>query len=135
MRQARWSFKLAPQLTGKAQLAYAALSVEQSRDYKTLKTAILRQYNISEETYRRQFCSAKLKKKETPWELVTRLRDLARKWGRECTTLDALFDLMVKKQLLNCLPEDVGVCVRGRKLKSSDEVGELAEHFMQARKT
>ena len=40
---------------------------------------------------------------------------------------------MVKEQLLNDLPEDVRVWVRERKLKRSDEVGELAEDFLQAR--
>lgn len=65
----RWTYTLAPQLTGKAQEAYAALSI----DYNTLKTAILRRFNINEETYRRQFRSA------TPRELITRLRDLVKK--------------------------------------------------------
>ena len=105
----RWTYKLAPQLTGKAQQAYAALSIDEARDYDTLKTAILRRYNINGETYRRQFRSAKLKKGETPRELVTRLRDLVKKWGKECGTMEALFDLMVKEQLLNCLSEDVRV--------------------------
>ena len=51
----RWTYKLAPQLTGKAQQAYAALSIADASDYDTLKIAILRWYNINEETYRRQF--------------------------------------------------------------------------------
>ena len=51
----RWTYKLAPPLTSKAQQAYAALSVDEASDYDTLKTAILRRYNINEETYRRQF--------------------------------------------------------------------------------
>ena len=133
--QPRWTFKLAPQLTGKAQQAYAALSIDESQDYEALKAAILRRYNINEETYRRQFRSAKLKKEETPRELATRLRDLAKKWGRDCKTLDELLDLIVKEQLLNCLPEDVRVWVRERKPKSSCEAGELAEDFLQARDT
>ncbi|ETW98513.1 MAG: hypothetical protein ETSY2_42715 [Candidatus Entotheonella gemina] len=131
----RWTYRLAPQLTGKAQQAYAALSITDASDYDTLKTAILRRYNINEETYRRQFRSAKLKKGETPRELVIRLRDLVKKWGRECGTLDALFDLMVKEQLLNCLPEEVRVWIRERKPKDSEEAGELAEAFLQARDT
>ena len=46
--------------------------------------------------------------------------------------MDALFDLMVKEQLLNCLPEEVRVWIRERKPKDSEEAGELAEAFLQA---
>ena len=50
--QERWAFKLAPQLVGKAQQAYAALNPDDAKDYATLKKAILLQYDINEESYR-----------------------------------------------------------------------------------
>ena len=131
--RSQWSFKLAPQLTGKAQQAYAALNPDEASDYDTLKKAVLRRYNITEETYRRQFRAAKLQKTETPRELTTRLMDMAKKWSKECSTFDGLLDLIVKEQLLNCLPEDIRVWVRERKAKTSAEAGELAEDFLQAR--
>ena len=43
---------LAPQLTGKARLAYVAMSDEDTRDYDRVKAAIFQRYNINEETYR-----------------------------------------------------------------------------------
>ena len=42
---------LAPQLTGKASLAYAAMSDEDAQDYDRVKAAIFQCYNINEETY------------------------------------------------------------------------------------
>ena len=51
IQKERWSFKLAPQLIGKAQQAYAALPPDDSRDYDKLKDAILRRYDINEESY------------------------------------------------------------------------------------
>ena len=48
---ARWSFMLAPQLTGKAQQAYAAVAADSARVYDNLKAAILRRYNINADTY------------------------------------------------------------------------------------
>ena len=44
---------LAPQLTGKARLAYAAMSDHDAKDYDRVKAAIFRRYDINEETYRR----------------------------------------------------------------------------------
>ena len=133
--KAKWTFQLAPQLTGKAQQAPAALDMVNSSNYASLKEAILRRYHISEETYRRQFRAATLKKGETPRELVTRLTDLARKWSKECSTTEELLDLVVREQLLNSLPEDARTWVRERKAKSSAEAGELAEDFFQAHTT
>ena len=63
---AQWVFHLAPQLTRKAQQAYAALSTDESDMYDSVKKAILGRYNINEETYRRQFRGAKLRKGELP---------------------------------------------------------------------
>ena len=38
----RWPFQLAPQLTGKAQQAYATLNPDDAKIYDTVKAAILR---------------------------------------------------------------------------------------------
>ena len=38
--KAKWIFKLAPQLTGKAQQAYAALPTDQALNYDSVKAAI-----------------------------------------------------------------------------------------------
>ena len=76
VKKERWAFKLAPQLTGKAQQAYAAICSEDAEDYEELKAAILRRYEINEDTYRQRFRSATRKEDETVRELVTRLQDL-----------------------------------------------------------
>ena len=47
----RWVFRVAPQLTGKAQQAYAAMAAENTGDYDQLKAAIFQRYSITEETY------------------------------------------------------------------------------------
>ena len=47
----QWSYHLAPQLTGKAQLAFAALSSTEAKDYDAIKAAILARYDVNEETY------------------------------------------------------------------------------------
>ena len=47
--KAKWIFKLAPQLMGKAQQAYAALPKDQALNYDSVKVAILRRYDITEE--------------------------------------------------------------------------------------
>ena len=79
VEEMRWAVKLAPQLTGRVQQAYAAMSVEAAGDYAQVKQAILRRYDISEETYRQRFRGAKKKEGEAYVELSTRVHDLAKK--------------------------------------------------------
>ena len=64
---------LAPQLTGKARLAYAAMSDEDTQDYKRVKAAIVQRYDINKETYWQRFRMVKPKENEIPVELVIRV--------------------------------------------------------------
>ena len=80
----RWTYKLAPQLTGWAQQAYAALPADLAGTFAEVKAAILRRYDINEETYRQRFRSAAKQSGETYRELATRVWDLASKWTRDC---------------------------------------------------
>ena len=44
--ESRWAIKLAPQLSGRAQDDYAVMSMATATDYKEVKKAILRRYDI-----------------------------------------------------------------------------------------
>ena len=77
VKESRWAVKLAPQqLTGKAQQAYAAMRADDAGTYQLLKEAILRRYDISDETYRQRFRETVKKEDETVSELAVRLDDL-----------------------------------------------------------
>ena len=130
----KWSVVLAPQLTGKALQAFAALSKDDSKDYEKVKEAIFRRYNINEETYRQRFRSVKWKENETPMEMVTRIKDLAEKWLKDSDTRDKVVDVVVKEQFIEVLPEEAKVWVKEHKPETSEKAGSLAEDFRQARK-
>ena len=106
---------MAPQLTGKARLAYAAMSDQDARHYDRFKAAIFRRYDINEETYRQRFREVKPKENETPVELVIRVRDLAEKWLKGCADRAAVVDELVMEQFVDVLPEEVRVWVKVRK--------------------
>ena len=134
VKEERWAVKLAPQLTGKAQLAYAAMSTEQAGDYEALKEAILRRYDISEETYRQRFRAAVKKEDEVVSELAVRLNDLLQKWTKTCTSADEVRDRVVQEQLLNSLPMDVRIWVSEHRPKTAAEAAERADNYLRARK-
>eukprot|EP00731_Ephydatia_muelleri_P012036 Em0006g930a len=128
-----WSaVKLAPQLTGKAQQAYAAMRAEDAGTYKLLKEAILRRYDISDETYRQRFREMVKKEDKTVSELAVRLDDLLQKWTKDCKTVAEVRDLMVCEQLLNVLPRDLKIWVSERKPKTSTEAADMADNYVRA---
>ena len=82
----KWPVLLVPQLTGKAQQSYAALSSEDSKNFVKVKEAIFKRYDINEEAYCQRFRSAKAKERESSSEVVTHLSDMAAKWLKEHDT-------------------------------------------------
>ena len=130
---ARWAFKLAPQLTGRAQQAYAALDPSDAECYSTVKAAILRRYNINDETYRQRFRGLKYKSGNSPTEIATKLTDLAGRWLKDCTTTEDVKDAVVKEQLLLTFLEDIRMWVKERKPKTTSEAAQLGEDYLQAR--
>ena len=136
VKEKRWVVKIAPQLTGKAQQAYAAMKAEDAGNYQLVKEAILRRYDISEQTYRQQFRDAVMKKDETVSELNVRLTDLFFKWTKGCKTVEQLGDLMILEQLVNALQTEVRVWVMERKPKTLAEAAtcKLADNYLSAQK-
>ena len=72
---ARWPHYLAPQLTGRSQLAFAALPSEDSGCYEKIKMAILQRYDINEGAYRRRFRNAVRSEGESNREFSIRMMD------------------------------------------------------------
>ena len=65
-----WPLHLAPQLTGRAQQAYAALNVDEAADYKTVKAAILRHLAINSNTYCQRLRAANWARTKQPTNYV-----------------------------------------------------------------
>ncbi len=131
----RWAHYLAPQLTGKAQLAFAALPSADSAKYAAIKTAILARYDVNEESYRRRFRTTTRTKDETNWELAVRLMDLQSKWLRGCETVANVAEVIGLEQFLNTLPRDKRVWVSEKKPKTCVAAGELEDEYEQLRRT
>ena len=83
------------------------MSVKDAGDYEKLKAAILRRYDIMEESYHQRFRLAKLKAGESVTESLARIEDLAGKWMKSSKWRDEVIDLVLMEQLLTILPENV----------------------------
>ena len=104
--EVHWAYKLAPQLVGKAQQAYSAMSPVDAEDYQKVKEAILYRYDINAQSY---------------WESKREQSRTGDQAGGPHKQMAAGLhqpgggDTIVKEQLLNSLPGHVRVWVRERK--------------------
>eukprot|EP00731_Ephydatia_muelleri_P036792 Em0326g4a len=110
------------------------MKAEDAGNYQLVKEAILRRYDISEQTYRQRFRDAVMKKDETVGRTNVRLTDLFLKWTKGCKTVEQLRDLMILEQLVNTLQTEVRVWVTERNPKTSAEAAKLADDYLSARK-
>ena len=131
-----WILNLAPLLTGKAQSAYASMDMERAREYKLVKEAILKRYDINEEIYRQRFRSTRKKAEETYSGFGARLGDLFNKWTsaeKEERTKE-ICEMIVMEKLIDSMPVDLKIWLKERKPKTAYEVGELTDDYIAARK-
>ena len=70
-----WAMQVAGLLSGKAMAAYAALTPGDAVNYGKVKDAILRRYEINEETYCQRFRQDRKKEDESYHEFADRLND------------------------------------------------------------
>ena len=129
-----WAIKLAPQLIGRALEAYAALSNTAAADYKEVKRAIFRRYDIGEETYRQRFRSTTKKEGESYTELATRLSTLANTWLTGCDSASAVIEKLVVEQFLDVVPSELRIWLCERKPATGVQAAALAENYILARR-
>jgi len=88
---AEWSIQLAQLLKGTALEVYQRIPDERLGDYLTLKTALLKRFQMTEGGYRKRFKNSHIEMGETPDQFVARLQRYLTKW-REMTGFEATFE-------------------------------------------
>jgi len=122
-------------LKGKALDVYSRLPPEQAGDYDTLKQALLKWYQLSEDGFKRKFREATPETGESPMQFLTRLASYLQRWvelAKVRQTFDGLSTLMIKEQYLSvCLPP-LALFLKERSPTSMEELGQLAEQYCEA---
>lgn len=119
-------------LTGKAQEAYSALSLAESRVYLSVKAAVLKIYELVPEAYRQKFRSWEKSGKQSHVEFA---RDLDTFFGRWCVasevdTFGALCDMMVLEKFKDSVPGHIAVYISEHKVKTAAEAAVLADEYV-----
>lgn len=90
-----------------SQEAVAALPLEGSLDYDSIKAAILRAYELVPEAYRQKFRNHKKAQNQTYAEFIREKGTLFDKWSNSCeaSDCDLLLELILLEEFQKCLPD------------------------------
>ncbi|KAK7939317.1 hypothetical protein WMY93_002643 [Mugilogobius chulae] len=130
-----WACRLVPLLSGKALEAYSAMDEERAHSYVHLKEALLAKFDISPETYRRQFRSTAVPPGENYAETYHRLKGLYRRWIRpEEHTKEEIGEAIILEQFLRILPGEICTWVKEHEPTEGLAAAKLAQQYLNARK-
>ena len=133
--ESKWASSLSALLTGRALDVYSRLSDTAAKNYNTVKEALLKRYELTEEGYRTRFINFKPEEGESCDQCLVRLKNYFHKWVELSNTqkdFESVCDLIVKQQFIETCPRDVSVYLREKNLKSLDEVAEAADRYLLA---
>jgi len=124
-------------LTGKALKGFTELSVEECRDYPTLKAALLQAYSVVPEVYRKRFRNLSKLYTETYSEYAFRLSTQFTQWlesGGAYSDVELLRDLMQREQFQSNLDSQLRVWLIDQKPKNLSEAATLADQYVAVQK-
>ena len=129
--KADWPFHLSQYLKGKATEAYTRLSKADRKDYDTVKEALLRRYNLTDEGYRKKFRESRPEEGETPQQFLVRLKNYLEKWIQLSEGKNAM-NLFLIEQFINACPTDVATYLMQSKIESPEALAEDADRYLTA---
>ena len=104
-------------------------------DYTKIKTALLKNYNLTEEGFRVKFRHNKPKNSESPEQYLTRIETYYESWlaTAEVKTYDDMKNLILREQFLNMCPRNLEIHLRERSFTSISKMCKQADRYLEAR--
>ncbi|KAL1254352.1 hypothetical protein QQF64_016581 [Cirrhinus molitorella] len=131
-----WAILLQCRLVGKALEVFSTLSIEESLNYETVKSTILRAYELVPEAYRQKFRGHKRKSGQTYVEFAREKATLFDKWctASKIDSFESLRELILLEEFKGCLPERVVTYLNEQKVSSLSQAAVLADEYILTHK-
>ena len=107
-RKGQWAVYLSALLKGKALHVYSRLPVKDVQEYETLKDALLKRFNLTEEGFKQKFKSARPQPGEAPTQFIARIESNLMRWidlANVMKDFNGLMNLIVREQYLESLKD------------------------------
>lgn len=130
-----WAMNFSALLTGKALEVYSRLPVAEALKYESLKRALLKRFQLTEEGFRLKFRSSRSENGENPLQFFARLDNYVEKWFSSAgspKSYENIKDLFLKEQILNSCSNQLGMYLKERHLNTVEEMSNMADQFIEA---
>ncbi|XP_060592414.1 uncharacterized protein LOC132747116 [Ruditapes philippinarum] len=131
-----WSLNLPFLLKGTAREVFDRLPLEDRTDYDKLKDALLRQFEVTDDGYKKKFRTERPRENETFVMFLARISRYLDGWLRLSKvekTYEKLLDFIVRDQFLDICNRELYQNLSSKKLFSAREVAEDADLFAKTR--
>lgn len=131
-----WCLLLQCVITGKAQEAYSALTIDEAADYETVKSAILKAYELVPEAYRQRFRHYVKLSGQTYVEFAHEKEILFDRWcaSKKVESREQLRQLMLVEDFKNGLPAVLSTYLNEQKAETLHNASMLADDFVLTHK-
>ena len=136
-KKENWALNLSALLFGKALDVYSTLPSSEAQNYDTLKLALLRKYNLTEDGYRTKFKTSKPKDDETTSQYAARLGNYLNKWTdivKIQQSYKGLREFMIIDQFMHSIPKEMALFLKERQPTSAglDNITKMASQYLEA---
>ena len=128
--ESRWIRHLAPTFNEKVIEAYGLISTEDKQDYQIVKRTLLREFNVTQESYKRQLNLLRKKDDDSWLSVESQVMRLQDKWTSECKTIKEVNNLVVKEHVLKMMPVWLAGRIRDLKPATSRDAAEMADSHL-----
>ncbi|XP_041466400.1 uncharacterized protein LOC121416935 [Lytechinus variegatus] len=130
-----WAPALCALMSGKALDIISRLTVSQAQEYETVKSSLLKGYDLTEEGYRTKFRYAKLNNGETYVQYACRIEKYLNHWIELSSyddNMEGLKSLLIQEQVYNSCGKELLMFIKERHPCNLSEVLNLADQFNEA---
>ncbi|XP_065893824.1 uncharacterized protein [Dysidea avara] len=127
-----WTLLLQSTLVGKTREVYSALSVDQSSVYNTIKSTILKAYELVPEAYRQKFRCTKKGSTQTYLEFVREKQILFDRWCASNEVngdFEKLRHLILLEDFKDCLPIEIKTYLDEQKVDNLHQAATRADDY------
>ena len=130
-----WAVNLSALLTGKALETYYRLPETEASKYDSLKAALLKRYQLTENGFREKFFTSKADPGEAASQYMARIENYLNRWidlSETERTFEGLKHLFLREQFVNSTHRDLSMFLREKKLRKLEEVIQEAANYQEA---
>ena len=133
-----WASSLSALLTGNALQVYGRMCDDAAKDYDSLKKALYRRYDLTEEEFRQRLRESPAEEGESPEQYIVKINNFLQKWIELANAKDTFQDLrqqIVKEQFINSVSPALEIHLKEKSSANLEELAKAAEQYFTAHGT